>query len=68
VIDAILLGSKKTMDLIVDRRVNPLHAIRTEGSRRKSKILFHLHKLPLKDSDGNLIFINRRSGYDRRFF
>jgi hypothetical protein len=56
------------MQLIVDDRVNPIHAIRTEGRRRKSKILFHLHKLPFKDCDGKLVFVDRRSGYDRRDF
>jgi hypothetical protein len=56
------------MQLIVDDRVNPFHAIRTEGRRRKSKILFHLHKLPFKDCDGKLVFVDRRSGYDRRDF
>jgi hypothetical protein len=55
------------IELIVDDRVNPLHAIRTKGSRRKNKILFHLFKLPFKDSDGNLVAKDRRSGYDRRF-
>ena len=55
------------MELIVDDRVNPSHAIRAEGGRRKSKVLFHLHKLPFKDSDGKLVFVDRRSGYDRRY-
>jgi len=57
-----------TTELIVDDRVSPLHVIRTKGSRRKNKILFHLLKLPVKDSDGNLVAIDRRCGYDRRFF
>jgi len=57
-----------TTELIVDDRVNPTHAIRTKGSRRINKILFHLHKLPFKDSDGSLVVIDRRSGNDRRIF
>jgi len=57
-----------TIELIVDDRVNPSHAIRTKGSRRKNKVLFHLFKLPFKDSDGNLVTRDRRNGNDRRFF
>jgi hypothetical protein len=57
-----------TIELIVDDRVNPLHAIRTKSSRRKNKIRFHLFKLPFKDSDGNLVTRDRRSGDDRRLF
>ena len=31
-----------TIEHIIDDRVNPSHAIRTKGSRRINKILFHL--------------------------
>ena len=55
-----------TTELIVDDRVNVLHTIRTKSSRRTSKILFHLLKLPFKDSDGVLVIKDRRSGFERR--
>jgi hypothetical protein len=55
------------MELIVDDRVSPSHAIRTKGSRRKNKVLFHFLKRPVRDSDGVLVVNDRRSGYDRRF-
>lgn len=57
-----------TIKLIVDDRVNASHMIRTKDSRRVNKILFHLLKLPFKDSDGILVTKDRRSGYDRRNF
>lgn len=63
-----ILGGVMTIELIVDDRVNPSHAIRTKGSRRINKILFHLLKLPFKDNDDILVSMDRRSGYDRRNF
>lgn len=52
--------------IIIDDRENTSHVIRTKFERRINKILFHLLKLPFKDSDGRLVTIDRRSGYDRR--
>jgi hypothetical protein len=60
-IDAILFRRGKAMQLIFDNRVSPSHSIRINGRRRKNKVLFHLLKLPVKDSDGNLVFFNRRT-------
>ena len=57
-----------TIELIVDDRVNISHAIRTKNSRRVNKILFHLLKVPFKDSDDILVDVDRRSSYDRRNF
>ncbi len=57
-----------TIELIVDDRENPSHVIRIKGSRRKNKLLFHLLKLPFKDSDSRLVAGDRRSGHDRRIF
>lgn len=57
-----------TIDLIIDDRVNHLHAIRTKGNRRINKILFYFLKLPFKDSDDILVTMDRRSRYDRRDF
>lgn len=54
------------IELIVDDRANPSHAIRTKGSRRVNKILFHLLNRPFKDSNGRWVTMDRRSGYDRR--
>ncbi len=54
------------IELIVDDRENASHVIRTKISRRSNKILFHLLKLPFADSDGRLVTIDRRSGYERR--
>ena len=56
------------IELIFDNREDPSQVIRTRVNRRKNKILFHLHKLPFKDSDGSLVVIDRRSGNDRRIF
>ena len=53
-------------ELIIDDRENPSHAIRTKNSRRTNKILFHLLKQPFKDSNGILVTMDRRSGFDRR--
>jgi len=55
-----------SIELIVDDRTNPSHAIRTKGGRRINKIHFHLHKRPFKDSNGRWVSVDRRSGYDRR--
>lgn len=57
-----------TIELIVDDRESASHTIRTKGSRRINKILFHLIKLPFKDSNGNMVTLDRRSGHDRRNF
>ena len=57
-----------TIELIIDDRVNISHAIRAKGSRRVNKILFHLLKVPFKDSDDILVDVDRRSSYDRRNF
>ena len=54
------------IELIFDDRVNPSQVIRTRVSRRKYKILFHLHKLPFRDSDGSQVTTDRRSDHDRR--
>ena len=53
-------------ELIVDDRTNPLHAVRTMGDRRTSKVKYHLLKRPFKDSNGRWVTIDRRSGRDRR--
>jgi len=55
-----------TIELIVDDRSNPSHAIRLNGDRRVNKILFHLIKRPFKDCNGRWVTTNRRSGDDRR--
>jgi len=55
-----------TIELIVDDRTNPSHAIRTKGSRRINKILFHFLNRPFKDSNGRWVTMDRRSGIDRR--
>ena len=47
-----------TIEIIVDERVNALHAIRTNGSRRTNKILFHLLKLSFKDSSDILVVMD----------
>ncbi|NOQ90790.1 MAG: hypothetical protein GQ549_07570 [Gammaproteobacteria bacterium] len=57
-----------TIELIVDDRANPLHAIRTKGSRRINEIHFHFLKRPFKDSNGRWVTMDRRSGYDRRIY
>lgn len=57
-----------TFEIVVDDRVNASHAIRTKVNRRTNKILFHLIKLPFKDSEGVLVSRDRRSGHDRRNF
>lgn len=57
-----------TIELIIDDRVNISHAIRTKVSRRVNKILFHLLKVPFKDSNDILVDIDRRSDHDRRNF
>ncbi len=57
-----------TIELIVDDRVDPSHAIRAKDIRRINKVLFHLLKLPFKDSNGRLVTTDRRSGNDRRNF
>jgi len=53
-------------ELIIDDRENPSYAIRTKSCRRRNKILFHLLKQPFKDSDGNLVDMDRRSEHSRR--
>ena len=55
-----------TIELIIDDRKNPLHAIRTRDGRRVNKILFHSLARPFKDSNSRWVTIDRRSGYDRR--
>jgi len=55
-----------TIELVVDDRKNPSHAIRTRGGRRINKILFHFLKRPFKDSYGRWVTVDRRSGCDRR--
>jgi hypothetical protein len=55
-----------TIELIVDDRSNPSHAIRLRGDRRANKILFHLIKRPFKDCNGRWVTTERRSGNDRR--
>lgn len=57
-----------TIELIVDDRTNPSHAIRSRGGRRTNKILFHLLKRPFKDNYGRWVTIDRRSGCDRRSY
>jgi len=57
-----------TIELIVDDRTNPSHAIRTKGGRRINKILFHLLKRPFKDSNSRWVTIDRRSGHERRAY
>ncbi len=57
-----------TIELIIDDRANPLHAIRTKGSRRVNKILFPMLARPFKDSNGRWVTMDRRSGYDRRIY
>ena len=54
------------IELIFDDRVDSSQIIRTRVSRRKYKILFHLHKLPFRDSDGSQVTTDRRSDHDRR--
>ena len=54
------------IELVFDNRVDPLQVIRTRVSRRKNKILFHLHKLPFRDSDSSQVTTDRRSDHDRR--
>jgi len=56
------------IELIVDDRVDTTHSIREKSSRRINKILFHLLRRPFEDSDGFLVELERRSGYDRRFY
>jgi len=55
-----------SIELIIDDRENALHEIRAKSCRRVNKILFHLLKLPFKDSEGCLVTIDRRSNFDRR--
>ena len=55
-----------TIELVVDDRKNPSHAIRTRGGRRINKILFHLLKRPFKDINGKWVTMDRRSDNDRR--
>jgi len=57
-----------TIELVVDDRTNPSHAIRTRDGRRINKILFHLLKRPFKDSNGRWVTMDRRSGDDRRIY
>ena len=57
-----------TIELVVDDRTNPSHAIRIKGSRRINKILFYLLKRPFKDSNGRWVTMDRRSGNDRRIY
>ena len=54
-----------TIELVVDDRTNPSHAIRTKGSRRINKILFYFLKLPFED---RWVTMDRRSGDDRRIY
>ena len=54
------------IELIVDDRTNPSHAIRTKFGRRINKIYFHLLRRPFKDSNGRWVNMDRRSGDDRR--
>ena len=56
------------IELIIDDRTNPSHAIRTKSGRRINKILFHLLKRPFKDSNGRWVNMDRRSGSDRRIY
>lgn len=49
-----------------DDRKDPSHVIRSEMDRRRNRILFHLLKVPFRDSDNNLVSTDRRSGFDRR--
>lgn len=51
--------------LIIDDRQDVGHVIRAKGDRRKNKTLFHL-LAPFRDSSGELIAADRRSGIDRR--
>lgn len=55
-------------ELIFDDRVDSSQVIRTRVSRRKNKILFHLHKLPFRDSYGSQVVTDRRSDHDRRSY
>jgi len=55
-----------SVELIIDDRKNPSHVIRTNGGRRKNKVLYHLLKRPFKDSYGRWVTVDRRSGSDRR--
>ena len=53
--------------MIIDDRENASHVIRTKGRcRRTNKVLFHLFKLPFKDSDDHFVTIDRRTEDDRR--
>ena len=54
------------IELIVDDRNNPLHAIRTRGGRRVNKALFYSLARPFKDSNGRWVSVDRRSGNERR--
>ena len=51
--------------LIIDDRQDVGHVIREKGDRRKNKTLFHL-LLPFRDSSGEWVAEDRRSGIDRR--
>ncbi len=51
---------------VFDDRDDPSQTMRSPVDRRRNKILFHLMKLPLRDSDGHLVTEDRRSGKDRR--
>ena len=53
--------------LIVDDRDDAAHIIRSKVERRKSKTLFHL-LTPFRDSSGQWVNEDRRSGGDRRGF
>ena len=57
-----------TIELIIDDRTNPLHAIRTRGGRRVGRILFHSLARPFKDSNSRWVIIDRRSGSERRIY
>jgi hypothetical protein len=57
-----------SIELIVDDRTNPSHAIRTKSGRRMNKIHFHLLRRPFKDSNGRWVNMDRRSGDDRRIY
>ena len=53
-------------ELIIDKRIDPSHVIRTKSDRRVYKVLYHLLKWPFKDSFGLWVLRDRRSGFDRR--
>ncbi|MCK4951855.1 MAG: hypothetical protein KAS48_08560 [Gammaproteobacteria bacterium] len=51
--------------LIIDDRDDTAHVIREKADRRRNKTLFHL-LAPFRDSSGEWVAADRRSGEDRR--